>query len=88
MELPGISKIRLCLNHGPVWRRFIASAIFFGGGLFISKILSYRLRNGGWDMDWGDKLGESLISGILFGIYAAWPRKSVGKNEQGERQSS
>ena len=88
MALLSISKIRRFFNHAPVWLRFLAWGGYFCVGLFIVKSLSYRFHNGGWDMDWAAKFEDSLFSGIFFGIYAAWPRKSVGKNEQSEEQSS
>jgi hypothetical protein len=88
MALPDDSRIRRFLNNAPFWQRYLAYVIFCCSFAMISKALIYRFRNGGWDMDWANKFGESLFFGILFGLYAAWPRKGLGKNEQSERRSS
>jgi hypothetical protein len=89
VDSPSNSKIRRFLTHAPLWQRYPAWVIFCCLFSLTSKALIYRFSNGGWDMDWVVKFEESLFFGILFGIYAAWPRrKDVGKNEQSEHQRS
>jgi cell shape-determining protein MreD len=89
MALLSISKIRRYMNRAPAWQQFLVTGIYFCVANLIIKGLSYRLRNGGWDMDWATKFGESLVSGVLFGLFWIWlNRKSVSKNDQGEQQRS
>jgi len=88
MALPSNSKIRHFLNHGPFWQRYPAHVILLCLFSLISKALIYRFSEGGWDMDWARKFRKSLYFGIFMGLYGAWPRKAVVKNEQDERQRS
>jgi hypothetical protein len=88
MTLPILSKLRHFMNNAPFWRKYPAWVIFCCLSGLISKALICRFRNGGWEMDWAVKFEDSLFFGILFGLYAAWPRKVVSKNEQSEPQRS
>jgi hypothetical protein len=88
MALQSNSKIGLFQNHAPFWQRYPVWVILLCSFALISKTLIYRLRTGGRDMNWADKFGESLFWGIFTGLFVAWPRKGVGKDEQGERQRS
>ena len=89
MTLLGNSKIWRFLNNAPVWQRFPAAVISFYSASLISAALVYRLRYGGWDMDWAHKFEESLYASILMGLYWTWlTRKGSKKNEQDEQQRS
>ena len=89
MSLPSMTKIRHFLNHAPFGQRYPAWVIVCFLTSLISKALIYRLRTGGWDMNWADKFGESLFYGLFFGLYLVWPtRKEAGKNKRGEQQRS
>jgi hypothetical protein len=88
MASPGDSRIRRFLNNAPFWQRYPAWVIICCSFAVISKALTYRSRNGGWDMDWAVIFEDSLYFAVLFGLFAALLRKGVGKNRQAEQPRS
>jgi hypothetical protein len=89
MALPSMSKIRHFMTHAPVWQTIPALAILFCVGSLIAKAFIYRLRSGGWDMDWATKFVDSLGTGVIFSLLWTWYiRTSVSKSAQDEQQRS
>jgi hypothetical protein len=89
MELQSNSKIGPFLSQTPVWQRFPASVIFFYSTSLISAAIVYRLRYGGWEMDWAIQLEDMLYASNLVALVWTWQtRKGSRKNEQDEQQRS
>ena len=77
------------MNHAPVWQTIPALAILCCVGGLIAKAFTYRLRTGGWDMDWATKFIDSLGSSVIFSLFwNCFMRTGVSKNERDEQQRS
>jgi hypothetical protein len=88
MASPDDSRIRRFLNHAPVWQTIPVLAILVCVGSLIAKAFIYRLRSGGWDMDWAIKFVDSLGFGVIFSLLWTWLTRRDAKNEQEEHQGS